>query len=66
MKANESKSIHISNIHFTKRNVSPPVYINGVPLPQEEDVKYLGLERGPLNLLSSIEELLERKVAATV
>jgi hypothetical protein len=40
MKANESKSIHIT---FTRRReTGPPVHINNVQLPQD-DVKYLGL-----------------------
>jgi hypothetical protein len=40
---NKSQRIQIDprNIHYTKRNV--PVDINNVQLPQEEDVKYLGL-----------------------
>jgi hypothetical protein len=42
---NESKRIQVDagNIHYTKRNVPPPVHINSVQLPQEEAVKYLGL-----------------------
>jgi hypothetical protein len=41
MKANEFKSIHVT---FTaRRETCPPVHINTVQLPQEEDVKYLGL-----------------------
>jgi hypothetical protein len=40
MKANESKSIHVT---FTRRRETcPPVHINSVQLPRE-DVKYLGL-----------------------
>jgi hypothetical protein len=39
MKANGSKSIHIT---FTTRRETSPIHIN-VKLPQEEDVKYLGL-----------------------
>jgi hypothetical protein len=42
MKANESKSIHIT--FTTQRETSPPPgQINNVQLPQEDDVKYLGL-----------------------
>jgi hypothetical protein len=41
MKANESKSIHVT--FTTRRETCPPVHINSVKLPQEEDVKYLGL-----------------------
>jgi hypothetical protein len=41
MKANGSKSIHVTFI--TRREVCPPVHINNVQLPQEEDIKYLGL-----------------------
>jgi hypothetical protein len=41
MKANESKSIHVT---FTRRReMCPQVHINNVQLPQENDVKYLGL-----------------------
>jgi hypothetical protein len=40
MKANKSKSIHIT--FTTRRETCPPVYINNVQLPRE-DVKYLGL-----------------------
>jgi hypothetical protein len=40
MKANESKSIHVT--FTTRRETCPPVHINSVQLPQE-DVKYLGL-----------------------
>jgi hypothetical protein len=41
---NESQRIKVDprNIHYTKRNV-PLVYINSVQLPQEDNVKYLGL-----------------------
>jgi hypothetical protein len=41
MKANESKSIHVA--FTTQRETCPPVHINSVQLPQEEDIKYLGL-----------------------
>jgi hypothetical protein len=41
MKANRAKSIHIT--FTTQREMCPPVHINNVQLPQEEDVKYLGL-----------------------
>jgi hypothetical protein len=41
MEANESKSIHVT--FTTLRETCPPVHINNVQLPQEEDVKYLGL-----------------------
>jgi hypothetical protein len=41
MKANESKSIHVT--FTTRRETCPPVYISNVQLPQEEDVRYLGL-----------------------
>jgi hypothetical protein len=41
MKANESKSIHIT--FTTRREACPLVNINSVQLPQEEDVKYLEL-----------------------
>jgi hypothetical protein len=41
MKANKSKS---SRVTFTTgREMCPPVHINNVQLPQEDDVKYLGL-----------------------
>jgi hypothetical protein len=41
MQANESKSIHVT--FTTQRETCPPVHINSVQLPQEEDIKYLGL-----------------------
>jgi hypothetical protein len=41
MKANESKSIHVT--FTTRRETCPPVHINIVQLPQEEDIKYFGL-----------------------
>jgi hypothetical protein len=41
MKANESKSIHVT--FTTRREICPLVHINNVQLPQGEDVKYLGL-----------------------
>jgi hypothetical protein len=43
MKANGSKSIHDT---FTARRETcpPPVQINNVQLPQEDDVMYLGLQ----------------------
>jgi hypothetical protein len=41
MKANESKSIHVT--FTTRRKMCAPVHINNVQLPQEENVKYLGL-----------------------
>jgi hypothetical protein len=41
MKANESKSIHVT--FTTQRETCPPVHINNVQLPQEDDVKHLGL-----------------------
>jgi hypothetical protein len=41
MKANESKSIQV--IFTTRREKCPPVHINSVQLPQEDDIKYLWL-----------------------
>jgi hypothetical protein len=41
MKANESKSIHVT--FTTRRETCSPVHLNNVQLSQEEDVKYLGL-----------------------
>jgi hypothetical protein len=35
-------------------------------IPGTTRKKVVGLERGPLNLMSTIEELLDRKVAAPV
>jgi hypothetical protein len=43
MKANESKSTQVT--FTTCKDMSPPVYINNVQLPQEEDIKYLRLYR---------------------
>jgi hypothetical protein len=40
-KANESKSVHVT--FTTRRETCPPVHINSVHLPQQEDGKYLGL-----------------------
>jgi hypothetical protein len=41
VKANESKSIHVT--FATRRGACPTVHINKVQLRQAEDVKYLGL-----------------------
>jgi hypothetical protein len=41
MKANESKSIHVT--FTTQRETCHLFHINNVQLPQEEDVKYIGL-----------------------
>jgi hypothetical protein len=41
MKANESKSIHVT--FTTRRETFLPVHIDNVKLPQKDDVKYLGL-----------------------
>jgi hypothetical protein len=38
---NESTSVHLTLT--TRRETCPPVHINSVHLPQQEDVKYLGL-----------------------
>jgi hypothetical protein len=38
----------------------------GVRFPALPEKKVMGLERGPLSLVSTIEELLDRKVAAPV
>jgi hypothetical protein len=37
-----------------------------VPFPALPEKKVLGLERGPLSLVSTTEELLDRKIAAPV
>jgi hypothetical protein len=41
IKANGSKSVHATFI--TRRETCPSVHINNLQLPQEEDVKYVGL-----------------------
>jgi hypothetical protein len=43
-------------------------YRSGVPgsIPGHYKKKVVGLERGPLSLVSTTEELLDRKVAAAV
>jgi hypothetical protein len=41
IKANEDKSVHVT--FTTQRETCPTVHINNVNLPQQEDVKYLGL-----------------------
>jgi hypothetical protein len=41
MKAYESKSIHVT--FTTRREMYPLVHINNVQLPQDDDIKYLGL-----------------------
>jgi transposase len=42
IKANETKSTHVT---FTlRKDTCPPVNLNNKPLPQTEDVKYLGLQ----------------------
>lgn len=41
IKTNESKSTHVT---FTlNRETCPPVQLNGIPLPQADDTKYLGM-----------------------
>jgi hypothetical protein len=41
MKDNEYKWIHVT--FTTRRETCPPVHMNNVQLPQEDDIKYLGL-----------------------
>jgi hypothetical protein len=41
MKAKETKSVHVT--FTTRRATCPPVHMNGVQIPQEDHVKYLGL-----------------------
>jgi hypothetical protein len=41
IKANKSKSVHVT--FTTRRDICPTVHINNENLPQQEDVKYLGL-----------------------
>jgi hypothetical protein len=41
MKANETKSVHVT--FTTRRKTCPPVHINDAQIPQENHVKYLGL-----------------------
>jgi hypothetical protein len=40
--------------------------LGSIPGSTRKKKKVVGLERGPLSLVSTIEELLERKVAAPV
>jgi hypothetical protein len=62
--------IHLVDIHFL---VAPcflachsKTYMHGCSIPGHYKKKVVGLERGPLSLMSTIEELLDRKVAAPV
>ena len=41
IRANEAKSVHVT--FTTKREISPPVTLNGIPIPQSNEAKYLGL-----------------------
>jgi hypothetical protein len=41
IKANESDSVHVT--FTTRRETCPPAQVNSIHLPQQEDVKYLGL-----------------------
>jgi hypothetical protein len=41
IKGNETKSVHVT--FTTRRETCPPVHINDVQIPQENQVKYLGL-----------------------
>jgi hypothetical protein len=41
IKVNESKAVHVTLT--TRTETRPPVHINSVHLPQQEDVEYLGL-----------------------
>jgi hypothetical protein len=43
MKANRSKSIHVTFTTGSETCPPPPFQVNNVQLPCEEDVKYLGL-----------------------
>jgi hypothetical protein len=47
--------------YFVRRN--PEARVRFLALPE---TKVVGLERGPLSLVSTAEELLDRKVAAPV
>jgi hypothetical protein len=40
MKANESKSIHVT--FTTRREMCPPIHINNEQLPQDDDASILG------------------------
>jgi hypothetical protein len=42
IKANESKLVHVT--FTTQRETCSPVHINNVYLPQQDDIKYLGLD----------------------
>jgi hypothetical protein len=50
-------------IVFCKYRSDPEARVRFPALPEK---KIVGLERGPLSLVSTTEELLDRKVAASV
>jgi hypothetical protein len=55
--------VSVRNMHCT----SLPAVLNSPWIKQPNDIcKVVGLERGPLSLVSTTEELLDRKVAAPV
>jgi hypothetical protein len=66
----------IEIICFKLRSVGPPLWSSGQSswlqirspgsIPGTTKKKVVGLERGPLSLVSTTEELLDRKVAAPV
>jgi hypothetical protein len=57
-------SLHLLVHHFYKFLATDPEA--RVRFPALPEKKTVGLERGPLSLVSTTEELLDRKVAAPV
>jgi hypothetical protein len=70
-----SQSLHVKGIIVSYNTKPPPLWSSGqsswlqIRRPGFDSRHYqkkLGLERGPLSLVSTTEELLDRKVAAPV
>jgi hypothetical protein len=68
IKSNEMLLFTVSNFILTASVVRVLGYRSGGPgsIPGTTRKKIVGLERGPLSLMSTTEELLDRKVAAPV
>jgi hypothetical protein len=55
--------VTVNNKHHGNNNV---FWYTNCSIPSTTKKKVVGLERGPLSLVSTTEELLDRKVAAPV
>jgi hypothetical protein len=62
-RSTKQEIIYFSLTQFGQHRTDPEAR---VPFPALPEKKIVGLERGPLSLVSTTEELLDRKVAAPV